>query len=114
MTLETIIGWVLTTLVGGFGLIVLWQMATGKIDLSKLVSEPDGSGASLSRFQFLIFTFVISMCLFWVIVEQKSFPIIPNGIFVLLGISSSSYLISKGIQNSGNNGGQPGGAGAGR
>lgn len=103
ITLVTMIGWVLTTLVGGFGLIILWQMATGKIDLSNLVGEPNGSGASLSRFQFLIFTFVISMCLFWVIVEKKGFPDdIPNGIFVLLGISSSSYLISKGIQNSGN------------
>ncbi len=96
------IGWMLTGLIGAFGLVILWKMITGDIDLKNLISETDGSGASLSRFQFLIFTFVISMSLFWVIVRHETLPEeIPTGIFVLLGISSGSYVISKGIQKSG-------------
>jgi hypothetical protein len=39
--------------------IVVLKMATDKIDLSELVAEPEG-GASLSRFQMLLFTFVIA------------------------------------------------------
>ena len=89
----------LTVLIGLYGLIILWKIVSGEINISKLISEPDGSGASLSRFQFLIFTFVVSMSLFWVIVRQEGFPEeIPSGIFVLLGISGGSYVISKGIQ----------------
>ena len=81
-----------------------WKIATGTIDISELISEeakqdkPRGK-ASLSRFQFLIFTFVIALSLFWVIVRQEGFPEeIPNGIFLLLGISGGSYVLSKGIQ----------------
>lgn len=110
--LGLIMGYVATFLIGGFGLVILWKMANGKIDLNKLVSEPDGSGASLSRFQFLIFTFVISMSLFWVILAKKGFPTdIPSGIFILLGISGGSYLVSKGVQSS--NKPTAGGTGAG-
>jgi uncharacterized BrkB/YihY/UPF0761 family membrane protein len=99
-TLTLAIGWILTLLIGLFGLIILWKIVSGEINISKLISEPDGSGASLSRFQFLIFTFVISMSLFWVIVRLEGFPEeIPSGIFALLGISSGSYVISKGIQS---------------
>lgn len=39
--------------------IVVFKMATDKIDLSALVEESTG-GASLSRFQMLLFTFVIA------------------------------------------------------
>ena len=93
------IGWTLTVLIGLFGFVILWKIVKGDIDLDRLLSEPDGSGVSFSRFQFLIFTFVISMSLFWVIVHGGGFPKeIPGGIFALLGISGGSYVISKGIQ----------------
>ncbi len=114
--LGLVMGYVAITLIGLFGIIVLWKMAFGPIDLTNLISEPDGSGASLSRFQFLIFTFVISMSLLWVILTLKGFPSdIPNDIFVLLGISAGSYAISKGIQKNpagGGAGAAGGGAGA--
>jgi hypothetical protein len=43
--------------------------------------------------------------LFLIIVATKAFPAtIPQGILVLLGISSSSYLVSKGIQFSSEDG----------
>ncbi len=73
------------------------------INLENLLSDEQGD-ASLSRFQFLIFTFVIAMSLFYLIVSFEpppaKFPEISTGILGLLGISGSSYVIAKGIQAS--------------
>ena len=93
-------------------------MATGKINLEKLISEADGT-ASMSRFQLLVFTLVIAMSLFLVIVGKTplAFPDIPPEILALLGISGGSYVISKGIQkanNGGTNGTGTGGASGGQ
>ena len=94
--LTLLIGCVILILVSCIGLLVLIYMATGRIDLTHLLSEP-GGGASLSRFQFLIFTFVIALGLFLVIAHGYKFPDIPNGILTLLGISASTYAVGKGI-----------------
>jgi len=94
--------WVALGFLGLIGLAILYNVYTGKIDLSGLISEPSGD-ASMSRFQLLIFTFVIAASLFLIIASAgpPAFPAeIPNGILILLGISSSSYLVSKGIQHS--------------
>ncbi len=99
--LTIVVGWIVTVFIGALGLLILWHMATGKIDLKDLISEPGNGKASLSRFQFLVFTFVIALSLLLVILgqPQPGFPAeIPPGVFALLGISGGSYLISKGIQ----------------
>jgi hypothetical protein len=98
-TLTLIIGYLLCFLVGVLGTLVLWNIAIGKIDLSRLISEPNGD-ASMARFQFLVFTVVIALSLFLVIVsaKQPAFPAIPGGVLSLLGISGSSYLVGKAIQ----------------
>jgi len=104
--------WDLSTIIGGticafFILLevtiiaLIWNKT---IDLSRLISEPNGD-ASLARFQFLVFTFVIALSLFLVIVgngqSAPAFPDkIPAGIFALLGISAGSYVVSKGISYS--------------
>ncbi len=102
------IGWMLCLLVGLAGLTILWQIWIGKIDMSRLFSEGGSRDASFSRFQFFIFTFVIAMSLFLVIVgdgTRPRFPTeIPAGILMLLGISSGSYLVSKGITEKGASG----------
>lgn len=93
-------GWVALGFLGVFGALILYYVFTGRIDLSGLINEPTGE-ASMSRFQLLIFTFVIAASLFLIVGsgDPPNFPaIIPNGILILLGISSSSYLVSKGIQ----------------
>ena len=94
-------GWVLVILIGSMGLMIVMKMAIGKIDLAWIISEPNGH-ASLSRFQFLVFTFVISMSLFLIVVSQPipSFPDIPVTVLGLLGLSGGSYVPSKGIQAS--------------
>jgi hypothetical protein len=115
--LELLVGYVLCGLVGLFGVLVLWRVFTGDIDLSLLISEKSG-GASMSRFQLLIFTFVISLSFFMIVVSNAKllqtnenvnrkpsptmpqFPDVPGGVLALLGISASSYTVSKGIQAS--------------
>src|SRR5215467_2802697 len=103
-SLVTVVGYLICGLIGLIGIAILWQIFDGTIDLSRLVSEPNGD-ASMSRFQFLIFTFVISLSLFLVIVAGKNgdgkpaFPEeIPAGVLTLLGISGSSYAVGKAIQ----------------
>jgi hypothetical protein len=96
------IGWVLCILVAALGALILRDIYTEKIDLSQLVSEPSGD-ASMSRFQFMVFTFVIALSFFLVVAaliasNKPGFPDVPGTVLTLLGISGSSYLVSKGIQ----------------
>jgi len=89
-----------------FGFMVLAAIASGKIDISSLLEEkgsPDG-GASMSRFQLLIFTFVVAISLLLIVVSKSDFPKeVPVGILTLLGISASTYAVSKGIQSGSSN-----------
>ncbi len=104
--LTTAVSWVALGFIAFLGVCVLYLIWTGRINLARLVSESNGD-ASMSRFQLLIFTFVIAASLFLVIASPNppKFPDnIPSGVLVLLGISSSSYLVSKGIQFSGDQG----------
>jgi hypothetical protein len=100
--LTVIVGYVILILLFFIGLMVLIAIATGKIDLSLLLTE-SGGGASMSRFQLLIFTFLIAFCIFMMVVSSGpplKFPAIPSEILLLLGISASTYAVSKGIQSS--------------
>jgi hypothetical protein len=101
MSMVTICGYVLCLFVGVLGLTIIVWIWKGKIDLSALISEANCQ-ASMSRFQLLIFTFVIAISLFE-LVEKTSppgFPDIPQGVLVLLGISASTYAVGKGISYS--------------
>src|SRR5580704_2372134 len=116
--LELLIGYMVCGLVGLFGILALYRIYTNQASgLEKLISEKDGSGASMSRFQLLFFTFVISFSLFLVVVSHTNvaetketvahsdapntaqLPDVPGGILALLGISASSYTVSKAIQS---------------
>ncbi|HEX4960541.1 MAG TPA: hypothetical protein VF173_06860 [Thermoanaerobaculia bacterium] len=97
--LTLVVGYVILILLFFFGLMVLFAMAKGDIDLSLLLSEA-GGGASISRFQLLLFTVVIAFSLFLIIIWTKKLPDVPAGILTLLGISASTYAVSKGIQAS--------------
>jgi len=104
-----------TTIIIAFAGIVLWKMVSGEIDLSHIVSEPEkyddagnktaGSGkTSLSRFQFLLFTFVTAGLFLMLSIEAGAFVNIPSNVLGLIGISSGSYVISKAVgQQTGNN-----------
>ena len=84
-----------------FGFLILAGIASGKIDISQLLTE-SGGGASMSRFQLLIFTFVIGLSFFLIVVSTGKFPSpIPSEVLTLLGISATTYGVSKGIQATG-------------
>jgi len=85
-----------------FGFFVIAAIASGKIDISSLLTEGTGetSKASMSRFQLLIFTFVIGVSFFLVVLCECKLPEVPNQVLTLLGISASTYGVSKGIQAS--------------
>ena len=92
------IGYGLLALTFLFGMAIMVDIIRGNIDLSALLCE-DGKGASMSRFQLLIFTFVIALSLFYLVVQNGgAFPKIPPEVLTLLGISASTYAVSKGIQ----------------
>lgn len=78
---------------------VLLDILLGNINLSALLEELSG-GASMSRFQLLVFTFVIAFSFFIVVTsgETASFPQIPNSVLILLGVSAGTYGVSKGLQ----------------
>ncbi|HXS95084.1 MAG TPA: hypothetical protein VN736_10795 [Candidatus Limnocylindrales bacterium] len=97
--LKVLAAYVALILVFFFGLMILVAMVRGRIDLSKLISEQDGT-ASISRFQLLIFTLVIALSMIFMLASTSSFPELPNQALILLGISASTYGVSKGIQKS--------------
>jgi gas vesicle protein len=100
MSVAQVCGYVLVTFLGLLGFTVLLWIWQEKIDLTDLVNEANGQ-ASMSRFQLLIFTFVIAVSLFEVVENRTTtFPEIPSGILTLLGISASTYAVSKGISYS--------------
>ena len=100
-TLGLVIAWILTVFIGLLALMILVKIWKGDIDLNYLISDENG-WASLSRFQFLVFTFVVAMSLFYLVVANTppQYPVIPKEILALLGISGGSFVMSKGIQNS--------------
>jgi hypothetical protein len=95
-----------------FALIVAWKLIKGDIDLTYLLAEPAGPiqpgadrdepgtqpKASISRFQFLIFTFVIAGVYLILCLESGKFVDIPENVILLLGVSGTSYAASKGIK----------------
>ncbi len=100
---KIVTAWIIPVFIGLLGLLVLYKIYTDKIKLEGLINESNSDGsaglASMSRFQFLIFTFVIAMSLVVITIATGKFPEIPNGVWALLGISGGSYVVSKGIQS---------------
>jgi hypothetical protein len=96
--LQLAVGYGLAILIFLFGFVILVGMATGDIRIDTVLRE-SGGGASMSRFQLLIFTFVIALSLFFIVANNPSqFPPIPADVLTLLGISATTYGVSKGIQ----------------
>lgn len=67
--------------------------------LETLILENDGTKASLSRFQLLLFTFVVAGLFLMLSIQAGQFVEIPQGVLALIGISGGSFLISKHLSN---------------
>lgn len=102
--LKLSIGYVLLILIFFIGFVILVDLASGRIDLSQLIEEKgatgsgDSGGASMGRFQLLIFTFVIGLSFFYVVICDCKIPDLPNSVLALLGVSATTYGVGKGIQ----------------
>lgn len=96
LSLPVVIGVGIIILVLGLAGVILLKIFSDKIDISQLIAESDGK-ASLSRFQFLIFTFVIAGLYLLLCIESGTFIEIPASVLGLMGISGGSYVVSKGI-----------------
>jgi len=98
-TLALVAGYLVVGFVGLLMALLLYRLWRDPESLRYLIAEKNGA-ASFSRFQFLIFTFVISVSLLVLTLEGGAFPAVGGDILSLLGISSGSYVVSKGIQKS--------------
>ena len=61
-------------------------------------APPEIPKASMSRFQLLIFTFVIAGLYLALCLENGRLIDIPENVLLLLGLSSGTYAASKGIK----------------
>jgi len=87
-----------------FAAAVLWEIINGDIDLFGIISEPEDVAnidgrpkASLSRFQFLVFTFVVAGLFLMLSIEAGAFVNIPNNVLGLIGLSGGSFIVSKAV-----------------
>jgi hypothetical protein len=85
-----------------FAFVVLWKIWRGDISVKGLLAEVPAQGksvdsakASLSRFQFLLFTFVIAGLYLLLSIEAGTFVDVPQNVLFLLGISGGTYVASK-------------------
>ncbi|MBP1852555.1 hypothetical protein [Rhizobium halophytocola] len=97
---------VVATLILAAGLTVVRAMWNGTIEISHLLSESTAlpgtaPKASLSRFQFLLFTFVVAGLYLVLSLETGTLIDVPNGTLVLLGISGGTYVAGKAMNGQG-------------
>jgi hypothetical protein len=97
----TLCGYVICLFLGVLAATIIIWIWRDKIDLANLLNEGNGQ-ASMSRFQLLVFTFVIAISLFELVEKRPdgTFPDVPQGVLTLLGISASTYAVGKGISYS--------------
>ena len=88
-----------------FAFTVLWKIWNDEISLQGLLAEIPSQGtkvgdtkASLSRFQMLVFTFVIAGLFLMLSIEAHGFVEIPQNVLLLLGISGGTYVVSKAVK----------------
>lgn len=102
-----------TTIIIAFAGAVLWKIVTGEIQLTGIIAEPAEPGAkdekgkqketgkaSLSRFQFLLFTFVVAGLFLMLSIEAGAFVNIPANVLGLIGLSGGSFIVSKAVGQS--------------
>jgi hypothetical protein len=97
--LTVILFGIATFVIGALAVIVVVWIARGTIDLTFLIADEAGD-ASMSRFQLLIFTFIVAIGLVKVLATSSGLPDIPTSILVLIGVSGSTYAIGKAVNSS--------------
>jgi hypothetical protein len=94
--LAVIFAYAIVAFLVALGLMVLWKIARADINLGTLLSETgDNNKASLSRFQFMVFTFIVAGVYLLLCIQSREFVDVPNGVLGLIGISGGSYVGAK-------------------
>jgi hypothetical protein len=93
----TLLQWELSLLLVGLGVIVFYQMLTGRINTRGLLWEKDGAANySWGRVQLLFFTLIFALMYVGKVIQSSNgFPDVPQELLVLLGGSNSAYLGQK-------------------
>jgi uncharacterized BrkB/YihY/UPF0761 family membrane protein len=120
-TIRIAVGWVVVVFVAALGGTVLVKIWKDQINLNLLLGNDKDGDASMSRFQLMIFTFVVVLSFFYLVTapNAEGLPDVPGSVLTMLGISGSAYLVAKGIDappgggGGGQGGGGQGGAGQG-
>jgi len=86
-------------LMGALCVLLLTKMWKNEINLATLLDEANGD-ASISRFQLLLFSIVVSVGMFLYMLHNLQLPDVPQSILILVGISASTYAAGKGISYS--------------
>jgi hypothetical protein len=103
--LALVVGIVGMAIIGLIAAVVVRDLWSNKIDLSQLLS--DSNRTSLSRFQFLVFTFMIGLSYLLLVLTRlahatvtdlATLPEVPTGVLGLIGISAGSYVAGKAIE----------------
>ncbi|MGV6850220.1 MAG: hypothetical protein ACWA5A_17750 [Marinibacterium sp.] len=82
-----------------FAATVVWQLVRRE-ELRGIIQEPDASRkASLSRFQFLVFTFVVAGLFLMLSIESGTLVEIPTSVLTLIGLSGGTFVVSKAVTN---------------
>ena len=97
LDIAMVVALVISAIILGFASVILYKILNREISLDGIIPESDGKKASLSRFQYLVFTFVVAGLYLVLSLESGNFVDIPQSVLVLLGISGGSYLVSKQI-----------------
>lgn len=80
-------------LLGGFALVIGYQMLTGRINMKGLLLDKKTKMFSPGRIQLLVFTIGFAMYfLSNISMQDPYFPEIPEEVLWLLGASQSGYL----------------------
>ena len=96
-TLSHVVVWAIIALFGALAALVLWKIWRNEIRIDTILQEGESGKASLSRFQFLFFTFLVGGLWLYLCVRNGKFEPLPDSALILMGISSGTYVLSKGI-----------------
>ena len=98
-SLATILRWEAPGIVVGFCLVIAWNILSGRIRLSGLLSGDRANGEtyfSWGRAQFLaVLLYTAGQYLFRVYLDPSKFPDVPNASVALLGGSAALYTGEK-------------------
>jgi|HubBroStandDraft_5_1064220.scaffolds.fasta_scaffold506516_2 hypothetical protein len=113
-----VVGIVGTLIIGCIAGTVVWRMWTNQINLSQLLS--DDPSTSMSRFQFLVFTFIIGLSYLLLVITRisaaegqlekvadlskladllKELPGVPGGVLGLMGSAPAAMSAARSSKN---------------